>query len=80
MGIQSAYIKGALSTCIVQIVPVKTKQCRVCGRCIKFSCASSSPSAFSSRPGYASWAYLMNGRIRGVSREDFSELISMNEV
>ena len=46
----------------------------------KFSCASSSPSAFSSRPGYTSWAYLRNGRIRGVPREGFSELISMNEV
>ena len=64
----------------MQRVPVKTKQCRVCGRRIKFSCASSSPSAFSSRPGYTSWAYLMNGRIRGAPREDFSELISMNEV
>ena len=51
----------------------------MCGR-IKFLFASSSPSAFSSRPGYSSWAYLRNGRIRGVPREVFSELISMNEV
>ena len=43
---------------------------------------SGSPSAFSAadRAIATSWAYLRNGRIRGVPREGFSELISMNEV
>ncbi len=57
----------------------KTKPRAASGR-IKLSRASNSPSAFSSRSGYSSWADLRNGCIRGVSREVFSELISMNEL